>query len=209
MESKQYFIIFILFTVFNMSKSQLNLLNTFKAINYLKNNKHLKSFVQCVARQPNIGKDILGIVQSIMLFSTKNDFNITEIQDILTRNYDKFINCIDGAIPKFPDGTSLINLNKIYAMKYDWIEFLSCLMGKVRDIGSSSVNNLIQLINKGNYYEALREEFKLRTKGNDLVKQCMNTKIKKLFSNKRITYNATIDIYNINNNSLTNYNYKI
>ena len=43
-----------------MSKSQLNLLNTFKAINYLKNNKHLKSFVQCVARQPNIGKDILG-----------------------------------------------------------------------------------------------------------------------------------------------------
>ena len=57
---------------------------------------------------------------------------------------------------------------------------LSCLISKASNIEVSPVKNLIQNIKDGKFYEALREEFKLRNNGNSIVRECMPVKIKSL-----------------------------
>ena len=76
-------------------------------------------------------------------------------------------------------------MNVLFKDKYDWTEFASCLVNKTIGLSDSPFNKLIGHIKEGKFYEALREEFKLRSNGNMIVKQCMTTKIKSLFSKKK------------------------
>ena len=186
--------ILILFSLFCSFKSQFGLLKSFNLIKDIRNNKNLQIFLKCVIKQKVLGTDILQMIQSIMFTSFSNKTNTTQIQESLTNHYEKFISCIEkGVIPKFPDGTSVLNLNKIYGMKYEWMDYLSCLTKKAAKLTDSPVNDLINLIIRGDYYTALREEFKLRNNGNDIVKECMPTKIKSLFTEKQESSNAIIE----------------
>ena len=186
--------ILILFSLFCSFKSQLLLLKTFTFVKDLRNKKYLQSFLKCVLKKNGLGSDFIQMIQSIIFSSKPNKINITHIQERLTDDYENFMDCIDkNIIPKFPDGTSVINVNKIYGMKYDWMEFLSCLTGKVKNLTDSPVNDLINLIMIKDYYTALRKEFKLRNNGNDIVKECMPSRIKSLYTEKKNSTNSTIN----------------
>ena len=181
---KNVTIILILFSLLCAFKSQL--INFESNLNY----RRLKSFYKCVSEQTNIGNETLGIIQS--LINNSPSYNKRLIQETLTNNYDKITKCIGkGIIPKFPDGSDLIDVNQFFGNKYDWSQFLTCIMGKITNVGESTFKNLIQNINNGNYYNALREEFKLRNNGNSIIMECMPNKIKSFFNKTEENFNKT------------------
>ena len=184
--------ILILFSLLCSFNSQLLLLKTFTFVKDLRNKKYLQSFLKCVLKKKGLGSDIFQMIQSIMFTSKSSKTNITQIQERLNDDYENFLNCIENnIIPKFPDGTSVININKIYGMKYDWMQYLSCLTGKAKNLTESPVNDFINLIVIKDYYTALRKEFKLRNNGNDIVKECMPTRIKSLYTKQNNSTNST------------------
>ena len=186
--------ILILFSLFCSSKSQLLLLKTFTFVKDLRNKKYLQSFLKCVLKKNGLGSDFIQMIQSIIFSSKPNKINITHIQERLIDDYENFMDWTDkNIIPKFPDGISVINVNKIYGMRYDWMEYLSCLTGKVKNLTDSPVNDLINLIIVKDYYTALRKEFKLRNNGNDIVKECMPSRIKSLYTEKKNSTNSTVN----------------
>ena len=90
--------------------------------NRLNNTKGLRSFINCVREKSSLSNDNIKIITSLMISAFTYDVN--EIKKILMQNFDKILNCIDiNNIPKLPDGTSLIDINKFFEIKYDWIQF--------------------------------------------------------------------------------------
>ena len=172
----------------------INLFSIFKFQIINENNSTMNSFqkfVKCIKEKSNTKNKSKEIVNSILDSSNKN-MNISKIQNLLTDNFDKIIDCLDlSNIPKFPDGTSIIDFDKLFATRYDWVQFLACLLTKITTkLADSPLQNLIKNINEGKYYNAIREEFKLRNNGNSGVRECMTFKLKKLFN---ITINNTLD----------------
>ena len=177
MSVKSMIIILTLFTMLNIIKSSKNDL------------KFFKSTVQCITRKGKLSEESSKLLKSALANPTQTE-NYKKVQDLLTNNLDKIIICIDFQnIPKFPDGTSILDLDRIFGTKYDWIKFLGCLLTKVTSkLNESPLQDLIKNINNGKYHQALREEFKLRNNGNTAVKECMPNKIKALFN---VTVNIT------------------
>ncbi len=194
-------ILFItLFILFNYSNCQLI---TF--LNVL-NNRRLNDFYKCITEKTVIGNEALQIIKSLKSLNEEDLSDaMNKIRELLTNNYDSIKNCLEkGNIPKLPDGTNIINMNKVYSDKYDWTQFSKCLMNKVdiQNIRQSPLNNLINNINDGKYYNALREEFKLRNNGNSILRECIPYKNKILFNitgNNNNNYKSqTVKTININ-----------
>ena len=177
MSVKNIIIILTLSTMFNILKCSQNDL------------KFFKSTIQCIASSGKLSEESSKLLKSALANPTQTD-NYKKVQDLLTNNLDKIIICIDFQnIPKFPDGTSILDLDRIFGTKYDWIKFLGCLLTKVTNqLNESPLQDLIGNIYDGKYHKALREEFKLRNNGNTAVKECMPNKIKALFN---VTVNFT------------------
>ena len=170
---------FILFSLFIIVESKLLLKTQINSI-------RLKKFFKCIEQKPNFNDINLDEIYSLMNHSRKH--NYTKYQELFTNNYYKIKDCVGkNIIPHFPDGTSIVNLKFIFKDRYDWTQFVSCLVNKTIGFKDSPFQKLIDHIKEGKFYEALREEFKLRTNGNMIVKQCMTNKIKSLFrKNKEI-----------------------
>ena len=148
--------------------------------------KKLQSFVKCVSDkiQKNEIQNIPPeIVLSLLVTSQQKDYK--KLQEIFTKHFEQISDCLAGNIPKMPDGTSVIDINTIFKNKYDWANFITCLMGKINDIENSPFKKLIDYINEGKYMDALREEFKLRNNGNMILKSCMTTKIQSLINKNK------------------------
>ena len=177
MSVKNIIIILTLSTLFNILKCSQNNLRFFK------------STIGCITKNGKLSSESSKLLKSALANPTQTD-NYKKIKDLLTNNLDKIIVCIDFKnIPKFPDGTSILDLNRIFGTKYDWIKFLGCLLTKVTNkLNESPLQDLIKYIYDGKYHKALREEFKLRNNGNIAVKECMPNKIKALFN---VTVNIT------------------
>ncbi len=145
--------------------------------------KFFKSTIGCISKNGKLNEESSKLLKSVLANPTQTD-HYKKVQDLLTNNLDKIIMCIDFQnIPKFPDGTSILDLDRIFGTKYDWIKFMGCLLTKVtQKINESPLHDLIKNINDGKYHKALREEFKLRNNGNTAVKECMPNKIKALFN---------------------------
>ena len=171
MLGKSIFIILTLSIMFNILKCSQNDL------------KFFKSTIECITKKGKLNEQSNELLKSVLTNPTQTDIN-KKVEDLLTNNLDKIIVCIDFKnIPKFPDGTSLLNLDRIFGTKYDWIKFLGCLLTKVTSkLNESPLQDLIKNINNGKYHQALREEFKLRNNGNTAVKECMPDRIKVLFN---------------------------
>ena len=168
---------FILVSLFIIVESKLLLKTQINSI-------RLKKFFKCIEQKPNLNDINLDEIYSLMNHSRK--LNYTKYQELFTNNYHKIKDCVGkNIIPHFPDGTSIVNLNFIFKDRYDWTQFVSCLVNKTIGFKDSPFQKLIDHIKEGKFYEALREEFKLRTNGNIIVKQCMTNKIKSLFSKKK------------------------
>ena len=152
----------------------------------LLNNKKLQSFVKCMKdkiEKSDIKNIPMEMVSSLMVNNQK--INYQQLQELFTKYYEKIKDCFPpGNLPKMPDGSNIVNLNTIFKDKYDWKEFITCLMNKIKEIDDSPFKKLIELINEGKYYDALREEFKLRNNGNIILKECMPTKILSLLNKK-------------------------
>ena len=161
MSVKSMIIILTLFTMLNIIKSSQNDL------------KFFKSTVQCITRNGKLSEESSKLLKSALANPTQTE-NYKKVQDLLTNNLDKIIICIDFQnIPKFPDGTSILDLDRIFGTKYDWIKFLGCLLTKVTSkLNESPLQDLIKNINNGN----------------TAVKECMPNKIKALFN---VTVNIT------------------
>ena len=143
------------------------------------NSNKLKDFIKCAKEKINISNITLENISSLIINPQK--INFKKYQNIFTDNYNKINDCIGkGTIPYFPDGTKIINMNVVIKDKYDWTKFISCLMDQTTKVKDSLIQKLIEFIKEGNYYVALREEFKLRIKGNNIIKQCISTKTKPL-----------------------------
>ena len=165
----------IFFSLFNYTESRF----LFKKI---MNEKRLKKFYNCIMQKQNIGNITIDLVSSLMNNKTKHT-NFTKYQQLFTDNFNIIKDCVSKSmIPHFPDGTKIINLNVVFKEKYDWTKFASCLLDKVKGLNESPFHQLIEYIKEGKYYLALREEFKLRSNGNMIVKQCMPTKNKVLLN---------------------------
>ena len=179
-----------------MLSTKLIILTIFSSLFYLNicqidfrnplNIKKLQNFIKCVSekiQKSEIDDIPLDLVLSLMVNTPqKNDYK--KLQELFTKNFDKLAGCLGGSIPKMPDGTSVVDLNSIFKEKYDWDKFISCLMDKGKNFNNSPFEKLIQYINEGNYYNALREEFKLRNNGNKILQECMPSKIQDLIKNK-------------------------
>ena len=150
------------------------------------NNKSLKDFARCVLDK--IEKNELNEISSSQVLSllvTSQNTDYKKIQEVFTKFYDKIKDCMKGGyIPKLGDGSSLIDLDVILKDKFDWNNFMSCIMENIKDIDNSSFKKLIDYINEKKYIEAAREEFKLRKNGNEILKKCMPVKIASLLSKK-------------------------
>ena len=152
----------------------------------------LKSTIRCIVKNDKLNEQSSKLLKDALANPTQTEYS-KKIQDLLTNNLDKIIMCIDFKnIPKFPDGTSILDLDRIFGTKYDWIRFLGCLLNKVtHNLSESPLQDLIKNIYDGKYEKALREEFKLRNNGNTAVKECMPQKIKELLN---VTDNNTESI---------------
>ena len=171
MPGKSLSIILTLSIMFNILKCSKNDL------------KFFKSTIECITKKGKLNEQSNELLKSVMANPTQTDI-FKKVEDLLTNNLDKIIVCIDFKnIPKFPDGTSILNLDSIFGAKYDWIKFLGCLLTKVTNkLNVSPLKDLIKYIYDGKYHKALREEFKLRNNGNTDVKECMPNRIKALFN---------------------------
>ena len=171
---QKFFFYEILFSSFIISEPRL-------LLKKIMNENRLKKFYKCIQqKQPNIGTISLDLISSLINSTQKTNF--TKYQELFTNNFNKIKDCVSQSmIPHFPDGTKIININVILKPKYNWAEFASCLAKKAGELNSSPFQRLINYIKDGEYYNAIREEFKLRNNGNMIVRQCMATKIKNIF----------------------------
>ena len=143
----------IIYSLLTLSETRLLLKTHINSI-------RLKRFLKCIKEKPNLSNIVLEEISSLMNHS--RNANYTKYQELFTDNYHKIKDCINrNIIPHFPDGTSIINLNVIFKDKYDWTEFTSCLVNKTIGLMNSPFQKLIDHIKNGQFYEALREEFKL------------------------------------------------
>ena len=177
---KSIFIYLILTSLFSQVIMQSNILPRF-------NNKKLQSFANCVIEKidkSEFNEISSQVVLSLMMPSRQTDYK--KLRETFTKYFDKISDClVGGYIPKLPDGSRLINLDEILKTKYDWPNFISCLMSKINDIEDSPFSKIIKYINEEKYLEAIREEFKLRNKGNEILKECMPVKIGSLLNKNK------------------------
>ena len=136
--------------------------------------KKLKKFIDCIIEKTDLGNIKL---EGLMYYSPNTDYK--QYQKLFTDNYNKTKICTGiSSIPQFPDGTKVIDINAILKNEYNWATFISCLINKDKLLDESPLQNLIDYINEEEYYDALKEEFKLKIKGNLIINQCSETKIK-------------------------------
>ena len=153
----------------------------------LRSQINIGSFIKCVSEKiekMEINDIPLDDVLSLLITSQTKDYK--KLQEKFTKHFKEISPCLKGQIPKFPDGTSFIDLDSIFKEKYDWNSFITCILDKIIDIDmeNSPFEKLIDLINEGKYSEALREEFKLRNSGNNIIKSCTATK-RRVLENKK------------------------
>ena len=154
--------------------------------------KKLQEFAKCVLDKKDLDNKLIELMQTLALsYITSTPPNYQEIINKLTVNFEKIQDCLNkNGIPLLPDGRKIIDLNAIYQDRYNWQKFLSCLYNKAKNFDTGPIEQLIKYINEQKFYNALREEFKLRNNGNIIVKNCMNEKVKLFFKEN---FNKTLD----------------
>ena len=71
------------------------------------------------------------------------------------------------------------HFDKIYEQRYNWKDFLLCLQDSINnamnnssDDTNSVIKDLIEEIKEGNFLKALREQFRLKRFGNNIISEC-------------------------------------
>ena len=71
------------------------------------------------------------------------------------------------------------HFDKIYEQRYNWKDFLLCLQDSINnamnnssDDTNSVIKDLIEEIKEGNFLKALREQFRLKRFGNNIISKC-------------------------------------
>ena len=180
MLSNKLFILTIFSSLFYINICQIDFRSQF-------NIRKFQSFIKCVSdkiEKSEIDDIPLDSILSLMANNNLQKKDYKKFQELFTKNFEKLASCLVGNVPKMPDGTSVVDLNSIFKEKYDWDNFISCLADKGKNLDNSPLQKLIQYINEGNYFDALREEFKLRNNGNKILKECLPSKMQDLIKNK-------------------------
>ena len=147
----------------------------------------LINILDCLAQNNNMNKEkILSLKNGLNNYN--NPYEINNVYDFLHDNIDTIEKCTNNLkdIPK-----SMIRyiypVNKDLG-KYNWDEYLNCLL---ENNGDNSFKDLINLIISKNYYDALSEEKKLLINNSEKVLICSVKKRQKKYPD-----DMCIPIYN-------------
>ena len=146
----------LLFLIFPSIKSQNELpLNDLSS--FIENSKEI---LDCI-KEKNIfdEKEIESIQNNLENFSPEFQ---TQLSEFFTKNYKKVFVCLsESNIPLFPDGTKLVDYDKIFAEQFDWVKIFFCLLRKIQENGTEAFEDLLRYIREENLFEAVKEIIKL------------------------------------------------
>ena len=155
-------------------------INSFPTTFYSENQQALGTYISCLNESSSISEKIKnriinayekydGSILTVLneLFKTDKE-TLTECFPI--KNEDEYYNNINNYNYK----------NEFYKNIYNWKLFFECLYNKLNNDNINEINNpvnkLIDYIKKGEFYNALKEEYQLIKHGNDIVKKCYLSK---------------------------------
>lgn len=133
-------------------------------------NINFEKIIECMISKGNISSSTANSMKKLSKNLTQE--NNMELSKIIKDHRDIFVKCLDS---KKKVSSNFTTIDDVYREVYDWKRYVNCL--KTIDL-NYTFNNLLTTIQKGQYYEAIKEELRLITQGHKNLKKC--TKIKML-----------------------------
>ena len=174
MSNRKYFILPLLLLILTIiSCDEIKKINPEKESRF---KEKISSLLNCLKEKTNIDKTELDKLLSLLQTYSLDDKQT--MIDFFTKNYKLIQVCLSNRkIPKLPDGTHLIDLNTIFAAKFDWAKVTQCLLSKITNNQTPTVETVLKKIRDGKYFKAVKIGLSFHRNGNSIIKDCLPIKI--------------------------------
>jgi hypothetical protein len=180
---------YIIIAIISLSKCQ----NPNQSSESFQSDEQLQKLVNCVNNTENLSSNLKTQILNAWINADGSIYRL--IGELLLTQSKEIKNCIpninnnnnenkDKKDEPLYDGHRNRNFDfdKIYEQRYNWEDFLKCLQdyinnainndNNISDDTSSVIKDLIEEIKEGNFLKALREQFRLKRFGNNIISKC-------------------------------------
>ena len=184
---------YIIITIISLSKCQ----NPNQSSGAFHDDEQLKKLINCVNNTDNFPSNLKSQILNAWINADGSIYRLIgeliltqslEIRKCIpnnnNENYNNNNENKDKKDEPLYDGHRNRNFDfdKIYEQRYNWEDFLKCLQdyinnainndNNISDDTSSVIKDLIEEIKEGNFLKALREQFRLKRFGNNIISDC-------------------------------------
>ena len=181
---------YIIITIISLSKCQ----NPNQSSGAFHDDEQLKKLINCVNNTDNFPSNLKSQILNAWInadgsiYRLIGELILTQSQEIRkcipnnnNENYNNNNENKDKKDEPLYDGhrNRYVDFDKIYEQRYNWKDFLLCLQDSINnamnnssDDTNSVIKDLIEEIKEGNFLKALREQFRLKRFGNNIISDC-------------------------------------
>ena len=180
---------YIIIAIISLSKCQ----NPNQSSESFQSDEQLQKLVNCVNNTENLSSNLKTQILNAWINADGSIYRL--IGELLLTQSKEIKNCIpninnnnnenkDKKDEPLYDGhrNRYVDFDKIYEQRYNWKGFLLCLQDNINNIikdnnnssnnDNSVIKDLIEEIKEGNFLKALREQFRLKRFGNNIISDC-------------------------------------
>ena len=180
---------YIIIAIISLSKCQ----NPNQSSGAFHDDEQLKKLINCVNNTDNFPSNLRSQILNAWINADGSIYRL--IGELLLTQSKEIKNCIpninnnnnenkDKKDEPLYDGhrNRYVDFDKIYEQRYNWKGFLLCLQDNINNIikdnnnssnnDNSVIKDLIEEIKEGNFLKALREQFRLKRFGNNIISDC-------------------------------------
>ena len=178
---------YIIITIISLSKCQ----NPNQSSQSFQDDEQIQKLVDCVNNTQNFPSNLKSQILSAWIngdgsiYRLIGELLLTQSKDIQNcipfNNNDNNNDIKNNKDEPLYDGNRNrdFHFDKIYEQRYNWKDFLLCLQDSINnamnnssDDTNSVIKDLIEEIKEGNFLKALREQFRLKRFGNNIISEC-------------------------------------
>ena len=184
---------YIIITIISLSKCQ----NPNQSSQSFQDDEQIQKLVDCVNNTQNFPSNLKSQILNAWInadgsiYRLIGELILTQSQEIRkcipnnnNENYNNNNENKDKKDEPLYDGhrNRYVDFDKIYEQRYNWKGFLLCLQDNINNIikdnnnssnnDNSVIKDLIEEIKEGNFLKALREQFRLKRFGNNIISDC-------------------------------------
>ena len=184
---------YIIITIISLSKCQ----NPNQSSGAFHDDEQLKKLINCVNNTDNFPSNLKSQILNAWINADGSIYRLIgeliltqslEIRKCIpnnnNENYNNNNENKDKKDEPLYDGhrNRYVDFDKIYEQRYNWKGFLLCLQDNINNIikdnnnssnnDNSVIKDLIEEIKEGNFLKALREQFRLKRFGNNIISDC-------------------------------------